>query len=100
MPGWVDDHLDTVHNTADLVLPAAAGGQGLLQPQDAVEQLPLRQLLAHHPPQRRDDHGAHDTGCPQAAALGYRGQCRQLNAAPEGFEGLPEAPTTFSTAVW
>ena len=68
---------------ADLVLPAAAGGQRLLQPQHVVEQLALVERAAHHALDHRQDDRADDARGAQPAALGNADQRGQLDAAAE-----------------
>ena len=54
------DKLQTADRTADLVLPAATGGQFLLQPQDIVKQPILGKRAAHHAIDDGQQHGSHD----------------------------------------
>jgi len=92
------DHLDAVDDASDLVLPATAGGQRLLEAQHLVEQLPLREVLADDPRDRGGNHRAHDTGGSQAASLGNGGQGRQLDSASKVLQRLSQGTRPRSAA--
>ena len=82
--------LRAAHAAADLVLPAAAGGERLLEAQHVVEQRALVGRGARHAADHRQDHRAQDAGGAEAAALRYADERGQLDAAAELFEHAAE----------
>ena len=91
--------LQPSHQAADLVLPAAAGGQHLLHLEDLQEELVAEGCPPIEPLQRREDRARQDGGSPEARALGNRAEQGQLEAPTGRLEdgrqrgpvGLPGA---------
>ena len=84
------DDLDAADAAADLVLPAAARGQGLLDAEDVLEEPAGAERRAYHALDHREHDGSHDAAGAEAAALGDGGKGGQLDAAAQERKHVAE----------